>query len=296
MGGVFGKTLPAIRDADILEEQVFSTPLSELAIIGSAIGQSLVGIKPIAEIQYFPFLSVAITQLIDYAATHYFTSRISIPIVVVTPYGGPSGGDFHSSSRLEATLFHTPGIKMVDPATPADAVGLLKSALKEQAPVVYKTNIWAFSRIYGDPAVDGHEVPIGNPALRKEGKDLTIISWGSRMIFEKVLPAISRLEAQGHSIELIDLRSIMPYDLEFLVDSVKRTRRALIVFEDVETGGVGESIATAISRGAYFETRAPITAYGAAYTPMPQHPKLEEFFLPSVDGVYERALKLLKSR
>ncbi|MBI4068009.1 hypothetical protein HY413_01205 [Candidatus Kaiserbacteria bacterium] len=292
MGGVSGKTLLAIKDPDILEEQVFNTPLSEMAIIGSAIGQSLVGIKPIAEIQYMPFMSVGISQLTDYAATHYYTTHTPIQAMFTMQYGGPAGGDFHSNTRLEATLFHTPGIKMVDPSTPADVAGLFRSAMKTQAPVIFKTNVWAFSRIYGDPAPDGYEVQIGIPALRKEGTDLTIITWGPRMLFDVVAPAITRLEAEGHSIELIELRSIQPYDLEFLVDSVRRTRRALVVHQDVEMGGVGESIASAITKDANFDMRA--ISYGAAYTPTPQHPNLEQYFLPSADGVYKHSMRLLK--
>ncbi|OGZ96118.1 MAG: hypothetical protein A3I44_04760 [Candidatus Sungbacteria bacterium RIFCSPLOWO2_02_FULL_51_17] len=311
-GGVYGMTLPALKDAAIPQEQIFDTPLSEWAITGSAIGQSLVGIIPIAEIQYFPFLSVAISQITDYAATHYYTTHVWTRMVLRLPYGaGTAGGHFHVSSLLEATLFHTPGLKMVDPATPADMAGLFRAAVNEKAPVMFKENLWALSRVFGDMAADECVVPIGKPALRKEGADLTIITWGAKTIFDAVLPAVSRLEADGHSIEIIELRSLQPYDLEFLVDSVRRTHRCLIVHEDVARGGVGQSVACEMQDvfgvgegesavndverdGAYFSTLAPITVYGAHFTPAPQHPAMERYFLPSADGVYRRAKKLLR--
>ncbi len=313
-GGVYGMTLPSLKDSNITAEQVFDTPLSEWAIIGSAIGQSLVGIIPIAEIQYFPFLSVAVSQVIDYAATHYYSTHIPIRMVLRLPYGaGNAGGHFHVSSLLEATLFHTPGLKIVDPSTPKDMAGLFRSAIAENAPVMFKENLWALSRVFGDAAADDFTIPIGKPALRKEGRDLTLITWGAKTIFDAVLPSMVRLEAEGHSIELIELRSLQPYDLAFLVDSIKRTHRALIVHEDVGRGGVGQSIATEMQdvfsehsgesvadeierEGAYFATLAPITVYGSHFTPAPQHPYMESYYLPSADGVYHRAKKLLQYR
>lgn len=313
-GGVYGMTLPSLKDSSIKNEQIFDTPLSEWAIIGSAIGQSLVGIKPIAEIQYFPFLSVAISQVIDYAATHYYSTHIPIRMILRLPYGaGTAGGHFHVSSLLESTLFHTPGLKIVDPSTPQDMAGLFRTAISEHAPIMFKENLWALSRVFGDVAPDDYTVPIGRPALRKEGNDITILTWGAKTIFDAVLPAIQRLEADGHSVELIELRSLQPYDLAFLVDSIKRTHRALIVHEDVGRGGVGQSIATEMQdvfsehtgesvadeierEGAYFATLAPISVYGAHFTPAPQHPNMESYYLPSTDGVYRRAKKLLQYR
>lgn len=293
-GGVYNITHDALIDPELGPKRCFNTPLSEIAIVGAAIGQSLIGLVPIAEIQYLPFASVALSQLIDFLPTWFWTAGISLnPIFRLPCGGGKSAGEFHSSMRLEATFFHTPGLKMVHPSTPADVMGMFRSAVRDDSPILFFESLWALSSVIGK--INPDRVIIGPAALRQEGKDITIIAWGARNWFDAVLPAVNSMAKDGINCELIDLRTLSPLDLDFLVQSLKKTHRVLIVHEDIQRGGVGESIAQQIQREAGEYLLTPyIAVVGSEFCPMPQHPKLERWCLPSEEKVLAEARKLLE--
>ena len=291
-GGVYGITKDIIKDPDILPEQMFNTPLAETAILGALIGQALAGLIPIAEIQYFPFLSVALSQVIDYLPTWFWTAGIPVHAILRLPCGGgTSSGEFHSSMRLENILFHTPGLKMVHPSTPNDMYGLMKSAIHDDSPILFFENLWALSRISG--SVSGEAVPVGLAALRAEGKDLTIIAWGAKTWFDAVLPAV---RTSGISAELIDLRTLSPLDMDLMVRSVKKTHRALIAHEDITYGGVGQNIAQMLQKETFGDLLAPVSVVGSEYCLVPQHPNLERWFLPSPEKVLKAIHELMEWR
>jgi len=292
-GGVFGMTRKLVADPKLFKKQCFNTPLAEIGIVGLAIGQAWSGLIPIAEIQYLPFASPALEQLIDYIPGRYWANRMPVHAIFRLPCGGgKSSGEYHSSMRLEATFYHTPGLKMLHPSTPKDVIGLMRSAVKDDSPILYFEDLWGYGNVFG---VIGEEaIQIGPAAFRKEGADLTIIAWGARTWFEATLPAVVRLEQNGYSIELIDLRTLAPLDEEFLVRSAKKTHRVLIVHEDIVHGGIGESIAATIQRQAFSYLLAPIEIVGEPFCQLPQHPALEEWALPSSERVYNAAQKLLE--
>lgn len=292
-GGVYNITQGVVSDPELGKARCFNTPLSEIAIVGAAIGQAILGLKPIAEIQYLPFTSVAMSQLIDYLPSWFWTAGIKTNLVLRMPCGGGmASGDFHASMRLEASFFHTPGLKIVHPATPSDAAALLRASIHDESPVLYFENIWGYSRIVGTTLEE--EIPLGKAALRQEGKDLTIVAWGSRTWFDVVLPAVEKLTENGVSIELIDLRSLAPLDMDLLAASLKKTNRCLIVHEDMEYGGIGQAVAYMLQKeaGEYNLAPTPLVV-GARHSLMPQHPDLERWYLPSEERVLEEARHLL---
>lgn len=297
-GGVYNITHGAVIDPELGKNRCFNTPLAETAIIGSAIGQSLVGLIPIAEIQYLPFASVAMSQIIDYLPTWYWTCGIPIHLILrLVCGGGKSAGDQHSSMRLEPAFRHTPGLKMLSPSTPNDAAALLRAAIRDDSPILYFESLWAYSSVIGK--VTKEDVSIGQAALRQTGKDLTIIGWGAKTWFDAILPVVDILhEKDGKSVELIDLRTIEPLDFDFLLESAKKTRRVLIVHEDVKRGGIGQSIAQDIQEAVGDElVTKHIGVVGAKFCLNPQHPNLEKkWYLPTSDSVLNEARKLLEWR
>lgn len=295
-GGVFKVTHDIVVDPKTDRRRIFNTPLAETAIAGVAIGHAHVGLIPIAEFQYLPFASVAISQFIDYLPGSYWADRMSIRAIFRLPCGGGrSAGDFHESMRLEASFYHTPGLKMVHPSTPADAMGLMRGALRDNSPVLFFESLWGYDSIVGHPS-DGI-TSLGPAALRKEGKDLTVIAWGPRTWFSCVLPAVEKLEEKGASIELIDVRTLSPLDLDLLVSSAKKTHRVLIVHEDIKKGGVGQSIAQEMNdAGAWDYLLAKPEIVASEFCPVPQHPALWPWTLPSEEKVYQAAQLLLASR
>ncbi|MBI4119619.1 MAG: hypothetical protein HY456_02105 [Parcubacteria group bacterium] len=297
-GGIFGIThgLPEkFNGGDFFgfsgKDRVFDTPIAEVAIIGSAIGHAIAGLVPVCEVEFMPFFSVAMGQLIDMAATYYFTTRYPLGFVVRTAYGlGFYGGDFHSSSRTEAMFYHTPGLKIVCPSTPYDAKGLILQAIEEEAPVIFMENIWGYSRVRGQVDKNYYTVPIGKAALRRKGSDITVVTWGARMYFDSVLPAVLEAEKSGASIDLIDLRTLKPLDTAAIYNSVAKTRRVLIAGEDIANGGIAESILAKIVQE-YPDIRGKVL--GAPDTPIPQ---FEDFYAPDMQKVLEAIEKLTDRR
>ncbi len=273
--------------------RVIDTPISETAIVGAAAGAAHMGMRPVAEMQFIDFISCAYDILTNYVATARYRAGLSTPIVVRGPSGGyVRGGPFHSQNP-EAAFFHTPGLKLVCPATARDAKGLIKSAIRDDDPVIYFEHKYLYRRIKEDLPDDEEIItPIGKAQIRRSGSDLTIITW-SAMVW-KSLEAAERIEVEdGASVEVIDLRTLVPMDDETLLESVRRTNKVLVVHEDTRTGGVAGEIMARINEAAFEWLDGPVIRVTAHDTPIPYAPSLEDFVLPQTDDVVRAARWLL---
>ncbi|QOT73341.1 alpha-ketoacid dehydrogenase subunit beta [Sphingobium fuliginis] len=276
------------------EHRVRSTPISEQAIIGAAIGASLVGFKPIAEIMLMNFTTVAMDMIVNHAAKLRFMSggQTHVPIVIRTMTGtGFASGGQHCD-YLEAWFAHTAGIKVVAPSSPKDAYGLMRSAIDDPDPVLFIENL----PTYWSPAEapeKGHRVPIGKANVLSEGSDVTIIAY-ARMI-QEAMPAVAKLKEAGISAELIDLRTIAPWDRETVVKSVARTGRAIIVHEAVTPFGAGAEIAAVLNEELFGKLKAPVRRLGGAFCPVPFSKPLETAFAPQTADIVAAAEALVKS-
>ena len=276
------------------EHRVRSTPISEQAIIGAAIGASLVGFKPIAEIMLMNFTTVAMDMLVNHAAKLRFMSggQTHVPIVIRTMTGtGFASGGQHCD-YLEAWFAHTAGIKVVAPSSPKDAYGLMRSAIDDPDPVLFIENL----PTYWTPAEapeKGHRVPIGKANVLSEGSDVTIIAY-ARMI-QEAMPAVAKLKEAGISAELIDLRTIAPWDKETVVNSVARTGRAIIVHEAVTPFGAGAEIAAVLNEELFGKLKAPVKRLGGAFCPVPFSKPLETAFAPQTADIVAAAEAIIKS-
>jgi pyruvate/2-oxoglutarate/acetoin dehydrogenase E1 component len=267
------------------EARVIDTPIAEAAIVGAAAGAAHMGLRPIAEMQFIDFISCAYDMLTNYVATARYRAGLPTPMVVRGPSGGyVRGGPFHSQNP-EAAFLHTPGLKIVCPATARDAKGLIKSAIRDDDPVLYFEHKFLYRRIKED-LPEGEEIltPIGKARTAREGKDLTIITW-SAMVF-KALEAAEKLEKDdGLSVEVIDLRSLLPMDDEAIMASVKKTNRVLVAHEDTRTGGVAGEITARINDQAFEWLDAPVKRVAAHDVPLPYAPTLEDFVLPQTEDL-----------
>lgn len=274
-------------------ERVIDTPISEAAIVGAAAGAAHMGLRPVAEMQFIDFISCAYDILTNYVATARYRAGLSTPIVVRGPSGGyVRGGPFHSQMP-EAAFFHTPGLKLVCPATARDAKGLIKAAIRDEDPVIYFEHKFLYRRIKEDlPEQEEVLTPIGEARTARKGTDLTIVSW-SAMVW-KSLEAAQQLERDdGASVEVLDLRTLIPMDDRAIMDSVKRTNKVLIVHEDTRTGGVAGEIAARINEQAFDWLDGPIMRVTAHDAPLPYAPTLEDFVLPQTEDIVTAARRLL---
>ena len=273
--------------------RVIDTPISEAAIVGAAAGAAHMGLRPVAEMQFIDFISCAYDMLTNYVATARYRAGLSTPIVVRGPCGGfVRGGPFHSQMP-EAAFFHTPGLKLVAPATVRDAKGLIKAAIRDDDPVIYLEHKFLYRRIK-ENLPEGEEIltPIGKARIAREGKDLTIVTY-SAMVW-KALEAAEQIEKEdGASVEVIDLRTLLPMDDATIIASVKKTNRALVVHEDTRTGGVAGEIIARINEQAFEWLDAPVMRVTAHDTPLPYAPTLEDFVLPQTADVVKAARWLL---
>lgn len=275
------------------EQRVIDTPISEAAIVGAAAGAAHMGYRPVAEMQFIDFISCAYDMLTNYVATARYRAGLDTPIVVRGPSGGyVRGGPFHSQMP-EAAFMHTPGLKLVCPATARDAKGLIKSAIRDDDPVIYFEHKFLYRRIKED-LPDDEEIltPLGKARIAKEGTDLTILTW-SAMVW-KSLEAVEQLEADtGSSVEVIDLRTLLPLDDEAILASVRKTNKVLIVHEDTRTGGIAGEITARINENAFEWLDAPVMRVTAHDAPLPYAPTLEDYVLPGVDDIVSGARWLL---
>ncbi|MCZ6759257.1 MAG: alpha-ketoacid dehydrogenase subunit beta [Gemmatimonadetes bacterium] len=273
--------------------RIIDTPISEAAIVGAAAGAAHMGMRPIAEMQFIDFISCAYDMLTNYVATARYRAGLATPIVVRGPSGGyVRGGPFHSQMP-EAAFFHTPGLKLVCPATARDAKGLIKSAVRDDDPVIYFEHKFLYRRIKED-LPDDEEIltPIGKARVAREGSDLTIITW-SAMVWKCLDAAEELASSDGASVEVLDLRSLIPMDDAAILGSVRKTNRVLVVHEDTRTGGIAGEITSRINEGAFEWLDAPVRRVTAHDTPIPYAPTLEDYVLPGADDVVEAARLLL---
>ncbi|HET7620748.1 MAG TPA: alpha-ketoacid dehydrogenase subunit beta [Gemmatimonadaceae bacterium] len=274
------------------EGRVIDTPISEAAIVGAAAGAAHMGMRPVCEMQFIDFISCAYDILTNYVATSRYRAFLPCPLVVRGPSGGyVRGGPFHSQNP-EAAFLHTPGLKIVYPATASDAKGLLKAAIRDDDPVLYFEHKYLYRRIKEDlPEGDDHVVPIGKARTAREGKDLSIITYAATVW--KSLEAAEQLEKEdGLSVEVIDLRSLSPLDDEAIIATVKKTNRVMIVHEDTRTGGVAGEVAARINEHAFEWLDAPILRVTAADVPLPYSPPLEDYVLPQTTDIVSVARRL----
>jgi len=285
-GGVFRVTEGL--QARFGEDRVVDTPLAESGIIGTAIGLAMAGMRPVPEIQFEGFLGPAYDQIVNHAARYRTRSRgsVTIPLTIRVPVGGGiHAPELHSDSP-EAIYAHTPGIKVVMPCTPYDAKGLLISAIRDPDPVIYFEPKRVYRAFREEVPEDEYTIPIGKAKIVNEGSDLTVISWGATVF--QCIEALDKLP-EDLSVELIDLRSIYPYDEEAIVESVNKTGRCVIVHEAPKTCGFGAEIATLIQERCFLSLRAPVQRVCGFDTVMPYY-KLELEYLPNADRVVEAVL------
>jgi 2-oxoisovalerate dehydrogenase E1 component beta subunit len=287
-GGAFQVTAGMIERFG--PDRVIDTPISEDAIVGAAIGAAMMGFRPVAEMQFADFIACAFDPITNFAAKSRYRTGIGIPIVVRGPSGGGvHGGPFHSQNP-EAYFTHTPGLKVVQPATAYDAKGLLKSAIRDEDPVIFFEHKFLYRRIREDLPREQYTVPIGKARIAREGRDLSIITYGA-MVWE-ALDAASALETEGIDCEVIDLRTLLPLDDETIFSSVGKTGKALILHEDTKTGGIGAEVAARITENCFENLDGPVLRVAAPDTPVPYAPPMEAFFLPNAEKVARAARAL----
>ena len=273
--------------------RVIDTPIAEAAIVGAAAGAAHMGLRPVAEMQFIDFISCAYDMLTNYVATARYRAGLATPMVVRGPCGGyVRGGPFHSQN-VEAAFFHTPGLKIVYPATARDAKGLIKSAIRDEDPVLYLEHKWLYRRIKEDLPETELLTPIGEARLAREGRDLSIVTYGATVW--KALDAAEQLRKEDNlSVEVLDLRTLVPMDDAAIMRTVRKTNKVLIVHEDTRTGGLAGEIAARINEQAFEWLDGPIMRVTAHDVPLPYAPTLEDFVLPQTEDVVKAARWLAK--
>ena len=289
-GGAYGVTRGLLQEFG--ESRVRDTPISEAGLVGLAAGAAINGMRPVVEIQFCDLLPLCMDQLVTHAARYYYMTggRISVPIVIRNKFGTrPGGGPSHSSSNHGAFI-PFPGLKIIVPATPADAKGLLLSEIRDPNPVL----CFESHHLYGvkGPVPEGdYTVPIGKAVVRRAGKDLTIVTCGGMVL--KADEVADRLKAKGVEAEIVDLRSLAPLDKETILKSVAKTKRAMIVDEGPVVGGVTAELAAMIQENLFSDLKAPVIRVGAYPIPPPHSGPLVEAMVPSVDKIEAEALRLM---
>jgi pyruvate dehydrogenase E1 component beta subunit len=291
-GGAFGVSGDLVQRFG--RERVIDTPISELSLAGAAVGAALTGMKPVLEIQFSDFVTLAMEQIVNQAAKIHFMfgGKASVPMVVRLPGGSGTGAAAQHSQSLEAWFAHVPGLKVVQPSTPHDAKGLLLAAIDDPNPVL----IFEHKLLYktkGHVPPQPYRVAIGTAERRRAGRDITIVA--SSIMALRAQAAAARLAQQGIDAEIIDLRSLRPLDRATIIDSVRKTHRLLIVHESVKTMGIGAEIAASIAESEAFDfLDAPIARLGGADTPIPYNPVLEKAAVPQEDDIVRAAVRLVR--
>ena len=280
VGGPFGATKGLAEEFGA--HRVLNTPISEGTVVGLAVGAAALGFRPVVEVMFVDFITLAMDQLVNHAAKlHYMSGgQLRVPLTIRAQGGASGSYGAHHSQSLEAWFLHVPGLKVVMPSNPADAKGLLKAAIRDDNPVLYLEHrglYWGRAEV---PDGD-HLVPLGRAAVRRPGKDVTVLAL-SRMV-GTALEAAERLAAEGIEAEVIDPRSLCPLDLEAIVASVRKTRRLVVAHEAVERGGVGAELAAQVQEAAFDYLDSPILRVGAPFAPVPFSPALEKPFVPGVE-------------
>jgi 2-oxoisovalerate dehydrogenase E1 component beta subunit len=270
------------------ERRVVDTPISESAIVGAAIGASFMGLRPVAEMQFADFITCAFDQIVNFAAKCRYRWGAAVPIVVRAPAGGGiHGGPFHSQNP-EAWFAHTPGLKVVEPSTAYDAKGLIKSAIRDNDPVIFFEHKALYRRVKEELPEDDYTVPIGKARIAREGRDVTVVTYGA-MVYTALEAAEMLAKEDGLSLEVVDLRTLLPIDEETVLESVRKTSKVILLHEDTLTGGLGGELAARISEKAFDSLDGPVVRIASLDTPVPYSPPLENAFLPNSARVIEKA-------
>ena len=290
-GGSYKVTLGLVEEFG--KERVRNTPISESAIIGAAVGAAIAGMRPVAEIMYVDFTTLAMDQIVNQAAKiRYMTGgQVKVPLVIRTQGGGGRSAAAHHSQSLEAWFFHVPGLKVVMPSTPYDAKGLLKAAIRDDNPVIFIEHKLLYAE-KGDVPEEDYLVPIGKANVKREGEDITIVA--SSFMVKKALLAAEELDKEGISMEVVDLRTLSPLDKSIIFSSVRKTGKLLIVHEACEQGGIGGEIVAEVLKEIFDYLDAPIERLAAKNTPVPFAPNLERFVIPQVEDITAKVKEILK--
>ena len=274
------------------ERRVVDTPISESAIVGASIGASFMGLRPVAEMQFSDFISCAYDQIVNFAAKCRYRWGAGVPIVIRAPSGGGiHGGPFHSQNP-EIPFVHTPGLKVIAPATAYDAKGLIKAAIRDNDPVLFFEHKALYRRVKEDLPAGDYTVPIGKARLHREGRHLTMVTYGAMLY--ACAEAADQLAREGVEAEIVDLRTLLPLDADTVAASVKKTSKVMVVHEDTRTGGLAGEIAALINERVFEYLDGPILRVTAPDTPVPYSPPLEEAFLPNAAKILEQARWLAK--
>jgi 2-oxoisovalerate dehydrogenase E1 component beta subunit len=285
--GVYGGAFKVTRGflEHFGEDRVVDTPISEGGFTGAAAGAAHMGLRPVVEMQFMDFISPAYDVLTNYVATSDYRGAGPLPLVIRGPCGGGNrGGPFHSQN-VEMAFFHTPGLKLVYPSTPYDAKGLLKAAIRDDAPVLFQEHkgLYRAPHLRETLPAEDYVVPLGRARVAREGHHVSVITYG--LMVHRSLEAARRLAEDGVEVEVVDLRTLLPMDDEALVGTVKRTGRVLVVHEDTRTGGIAGEIAMRINEQAWEWLDAPVLRVTALDAPVPYAAALEDYFLPDVDDI-----------
>lgn len=280
-GGAFKVTKGFVKEFG--EERVVDTILAESAIVGVSIGAAIMGLRPVAEMQFADFISNGWNQLVNMAAKTHYRWGVRVPMVIRLPSGGGlHAGPFHSQNP-EAWFFHVPGLKLVAPSTPYDAKGLIKAAVRDNNPVLYFEHKYLYRHVKDEVPEDDYTVPIGKAEIKRSGSDSTLITYGSMVQFS--LEAAENLSKEGVEVEVVDLRSLLPFDRDMILNSVKRTNKAMIVHEATLTGGIGAEISACITQDAFEYLDAPVRRVASIDTPVPYSPPMEAYFMPNTEKI-----------
>jgi pyruvate dehydrogenase E1 component beta subunit len=291
-GGAFGVSRGMIEEFG--PERIRNTPISEAAITGAAVGAALTGMRPIMELQFSDFVTIAMDQLVNQAAKlrYMYGGKASVPMVVRAPGGSGTGAAAQHSQSLEAWLAHVPGLKVVQPATAYDAKGLLRAAVEDNNPVIF----YEHKLLYGTKSEvpeEPYTIPIGKGDIKRAGRDVTVVA--TSIMVHKALHAAEVLEKDGISVEVVDPRTLVPLDTELILNSVKKTSRVVVVYEAVKRGGYGaEIVSTIVESDAFDYLDAPVVRLGGKEIPIPQNPELEKHAVPQVDDIVTAIRKMMR--
>ena len=289
-GGAYGTTKGLWEKFG--DERIKDTPMSEAAIIGYALGAAITGMRPIAEIMFCDLLCLTMDQVVNQVAkVHYmFGGKVKVPLVIRVPFGGLRRAAAQHSQHLEAWFMHIPGLKIVVPSTPYDVKGLLKTAIRENNPVISFEHILLY-QTRGSVPEEEYSIPIGKADVKREGKDITLISYS--LVLHRCLSVAEKLHKEGIEVEVIDLRSLYPLDMETILNSVKKTNKVAICHQAALTGGVGAEVGMRITEQAFDFLDAPVKRIAARDVPVPFSPVLEDFVVPTEKRIEEEIKKML---
>jgi 2-oxoisovalerate dehydrogenase E1 component beta subunit len=290
-GGVFRATAGFLDEFG--ERRVIDTPLAESGIVGTAIGMALHGLLPVAEIQFADFIHPAFDQIVSEAARIRYRSNddFGVPLVIRAPYGGGVHGALYHSQSIEAFYGHVPGLKVVVPSTPRDATGMLRAAIRDPDPVLFLEHKKTYRLIKGDVPDEPFDIPLGIADVKREGTDVTCVAYG--LMLHMALDAAARLQEEGVSVEVVDVRSIAPLDMATILASVRKTGKAFVLYEDNRTYGAGAEISATISEECMFDLDAPVVRMAGPDIPaMPFAASLEHAYMPDEGSVAARIREL----